>query len=57
VRELMLDHVVGGDLDQRYDRDPRWNARVEAAERWAQHVLGIVAGENAETNVVPLRAS
>ena len=45
VRELMLNHVVGDDLDQRYDRDPRWSRRVEAAERWAQHVLGIVARE------------
>jgi integrase len=44
VRELMLNHVIGGDLDQRYDRDPRWSRRVEAAERWAQHVLGIVTG-------------
>jgi integrase len=56
VRELMLNHVVGDDLDQRYDRDPRWARRVEAADRWAQHVLGIVEdGETAE--VVPFRAS
>jgi integrase len=55
VRELMLNHVVGDDLDQRYDRDPRWRRRVEAAERWAQHVLGIVTGESA-AKVVPLRA-
>jgi integrase len=54
VRELMLNHVIGSDLDQRYDRDPRWNARVEAAERWAQHVLGIVTGDTA-AKVVPLR--
>ncbi len=56
VRELMLNHVIGGDLDQRYDRDPRWSRRVEAAERWAQHVLGIVAAASA-AKVVPLRAS
>ena len=24
VRELMLNHVIGDDLDQRYDREPRW---------------------------------
>ena len=29
----MLNHVVGDDLDQRYDRDPRWERRVYAAER------------------------
>jgi integrase len=56
ARELMLNHVIGSDLDQRYDRDPRWTARVDAAERWAQHVLGIVTGEGA-AKVVPLRAS
>ena len=56
VRELMLNHVIGDDLDQRYDREPRWNGRVDAAERWARHVLGIVTSEHA-ANVVTLRAS
>jgi integrase len=55
VRELMLNHLVGGDLDQRYDRDPRWHGRIEAAERWAQHVLGVM-GAQAGANVVPLQA-
>lgn len=40
-------------FDQRYDRGPRWDARVDAAQRWADHVLGIVAGETA-AKVVPL---
>jgi integrase len=43
VRELMLNHVVGGDLDQRYDRDPRLAGRVEAARRWAEHVARITS--------------
>jgi integrase len=55
ARELMLNHVIGGDLDQRYDRDPRWNARVDAAGRWAQHVLGIVTGERSK--VVRIRTA
>jgi integrase len=55
VRELMLNHVIGSDLDQRYDREPRWAGRVEAAERWTQHVLGIVAGTG-PAKAVQLRA-
>jgi integrase len=54
ARELMLNHVVGTDLDRRYDRAERWAERVEAAERWARHVLGII--ERASSNVVQLRA-
>jgi len=42
VRELMLNHKIGPDLDQRYDRDLRWSKRVEAAQLWADHVFGIV---------------
>jgi integrase len=45
VRELMLNHVVGGDLDQRYDRDPRWGRRVAAAGDWAEHVMRIVRAQ------------
>jgi integrase len=40
VRELMLNHVIGPDLDQRYDRDPRRAGRVEAAERGPSMSLG-----------------
>jgi integrase len=43
VRELMLNHLVGNDLDRRYDRAERWADRIEAAERWAQHVARIVS--------------
>ncbi|MCC2664544.1 MAG: hypothetical protein K0S35_2466 [Geminicoccaceae bacterium] len=53
VRELMLNHVVGDDLDQRYDRDPRWDRRVDAAQRWADHVMRIIE----RGAVVQLRAS
>jgi hypothetical protein len=56
VRELMLNHLVGGDLDQRYDRHPRWSCRIEAAGRRAQHVVGIVASERA-TKAVQLRTA
>jgi integrase len=54
ARELMLNHVIGPDLDQRYDRDQRWPARIEAARRWSEHVLAIVTGQQAP-KVVPLR--
>jgi integrase len=55
ARELMLNHVVGDDLDQRYDRDPRLAGRVDAAQRWADHVMLIVStGSRGE--VVQLRA-
>ena len=54
VRELMLNHVVGDDLDQRYDRDPRLAGRVDAAERWADHVMRIVERDG---KVVQLQAS
>jgi integrase len=49
VRELMLNHAVGDDLDQRYDRDPRTAQRAAAAARWAQHVLKIVEPAMPET--------
>jgi len=55
VAELMLAHVVpGGTLAPLYNRAERWLERVEAAERWAAHVDGLVSGGG---DVVPLRRS
>jgi integrase len=42
VRELMLNHVIGSDLDQRYDRDQRTKARADAARLWSDHILEAV---------------
>ena len=38
--ELMIGHQRD-DLVRRYDKADRWPARVDAAERWAVHVLGL----------------
>jgi integrase len=51
VAELMLAHRRE-DLTQRYDRADLWPQRVEAAERWATHVAGLLADRG---NVAPLR--
>jgi integrase len=44
------------DLVRRYDKHDRWPARVEAAERWAKHVLDVVTEPEPTGNVVRLRA-
>lgn len=56
VAELMLGHTVpGGTLMPLYHRAELWPERVEAASRWARHVIGIVTGSDGE--VVPLRSA
>ena len=51
----LIANIVDPITKENYSRDPRWIARVEAAERWAAHFLGIVTGESA-AKVVRLRA-
>ena len=53
VAELMLNHARA-DLIERYDREPRWADRQQAAQRWADHVAGLV-GEKPSATVVSLR--
>jgi hypothetical protein len=52
VAELCIGQVIGDDLTRVYDRSDYWRERVEAAERWARHVMGLVEGRPA--TVTPL---
>jgi integrase len=54
VAELLIDHAVSDELAAIYDRGDYWHLRVEAAQRWADHVMGSVEGGD---KVVPLRAA
>jgi integrase len=53
VCELLLNHAVSDELTAIYDRGDYWRARVEAAGRWADHIVGLVEG--AHDKVVRLR--
>jgi integrase len=55
VAELLLNHAVSDELTAIYDRGDYWKLRVEAAGRWAAHVLGLVEGGSGD--IVPLRAA
>ncbi len=46
IAEIMLNHRPD-DLRAAYDRDPQLEARRSAAERWANHVNGILDPESA----------
>ena len=52
VAEIMLNHRPDT-LRSIYDRDPRLDARRDAAERWANHVRAIVDPDSA-SNVVKI---
>jgi integrase len=39
IAELLVNHALSDDLAARYDMGDHWPARVEAAERWAKHVM------------------
>lgn len=41
IAELMLNHAVSDELQAVYDRGDYWAKRVDAAARWARHVLGV----------------
>lgn len=55
VAEIMLNHRPAT-LRAVYDREPRLDARKDAAERWALHVAAVIDPDGRE-NVVPLRSS
>jgi hypothetical protein len=46
--ELMLNHSISNDLQRRYDLYDFWLERIEAAERWADHVVALVHGPKSE---------
>lgn len=52
ISELLLNHAVSDELTAIYDRGEYWQQRVDAAARWADHVVGTVEGGGM---VVPLR--
>jgi hypothetical protein len=54
VAELLIDHAISDDLAAIYDRGDYWHLRVEAAQRWADHVMGLIEGAD---KVVALRAA
>jgi integrase len=39
--ELLLNHAISDELTQIYDRAEYWRQRIEAAARWAHHVMGL----------------
>jgi integrase len=56
IAELMLNHALQGDLAKAYDRHDYWRRRVEAVNRWADHVMAL-AESSGGAAVVPLRAA
>jgi len=54
VAELLIDHAISDELAAIYDRGDYWHLRVEAAGRWADHVMGAI---EAVDQVVSLRAA
>jgi hypothetical protein len=44
----MLNHSISNDLQRRYDLYDFWLERIEAAERWADHVVALVHGPKSE---------
>ena len=50
IAELILNHALQGDLAKAYDRHDYWRRRVEAVNRWADHVMGLI--EPADARVV-----
>jgi integrase len=54
VAELLLNHAISDELTAIYDRAEYWQQRVEAAGRWAEHVMALIEGGGGA--VVPLRA-
>jgi integrase len=42
VSEMILNHRLPGDLERAYNLYSYWDERLEAAERWADHVMSLV---------------
>jgi integrase len=42
LAELLLNHAISDELSAIYDREEYWTQRVEAASRWADHVMKLV---------------
>lgn len=57
ISELLLNHAIADELSATYDRGDHWRQRVEAAERWARHVLGLVQGGPERIIAMPRRAT
>jgi integrase len=57
ISELLLNHAIGDELAATYDRGDYWRQRVEAAGRWARHVLALVEGEPERIIAMPRRAT
>jgi integrase len=54
VSELLLDHAISDELTRTYDRGAYWADRVEASQRWADHVLAMVTQNTRSENVINL---
>lgn len=54
VAELLLDHAISDELARIYDRGSYWQARVDASQRWADHVFATVTKKPRPGNVVDL---
>jgi integrase len=54
IAELLLNHAISDELIEIYDRGEYRQKRVEAAARWADHVMGVIDGGD---RVVSLRAA
>jgi len=42
VAELLIDHAISDELAAIYDPGDYWHLRLKAAERWADHVMGVI---------------
>lgn len=54
VAELLIDHAISDELARIYDRGAYWQARVDSAQRWADHVCNVVGDKPRVGNVVDL---
>jgi hypothetical protein len=52
VAELLIDHAISDELAQIYDRGDYWHLRVEAAQRWADHVTGATSATDKKVVVL-----
>jgi integrase len=51
--ELLLNHAISEELRAIYDRGDYWKKRVEAAAQWADHVMRLVADDEAQWLAMP----
>jgi integrase len=52
IAELLMDHAISDELARIYDRGSYWKVRIEASQRWADHVFAIVTKNPSSGNII-----